>query len=363
MNCGLHFPLQFLFCLLFAAAFMDAGQSGAVAADDTKTYRIEVVQPLKVGDRIHMQRDIEETLSDTVTIDHSERGRQSSGTNELKFSGDLEVLAVDKQGVPTRWKVTAGAVSAHAAAANSHEELVKPGTVFIVELKDGKATVSPNENGAVPSGAVLSDSATKLLPLVFEASGPKGGAGLNEIIQSAKPQPVGGTWSVNSKAAADSLREFDSKLKASDVTGTVKLKALIGDTEKKNLSVEYSVTAKSKNPSDPPAGMKRAGAATREESGTIVIPADLSTGYLSAKTTIRITGMYKKSDPYSRSDTYKTGPRSTKTITHHFQVPEGDALNRVIKVNTVLTYERVGGAEKTVSSSAASAGDSTTSSK
>ncbi len=353
MNCVLHFLPHTVCCLLFTVAFTDAGERSAFAADDAKTYRVEVMQPLKVGDRIHMQRDIEETLSDTVTIDHSERGRQSSGTNELKFSGDLEALAVDKQGVPTRWKVTAGVVTARDAATHSHEELVKPGTVFIVELKEGEATVSPNQNGSVPSTAVLPESATKLLPLVFEASGPKGGAGLNEIIQSSKPQPLGATWSINAKAAADALHDFDSKLKPSEVTGSVKLKALVGDTEKKDLSIEYNVTAKSKNPSNPPAGMKRVGGATREESGTLIIPADLSTGYLSAKTTIRITGMYKKSDPYSHWEKYKTGPRSTKTITHHFQVPEDDALNRVIKVNTVLTYERVGGAEKRSPSSTA----------
>jgi hypothetical protein len=201
------------------------------------------------------------------------------------------------------------------------------------------------------------------LPLVFEASGPTGGAELNEILRSAKPQPLGGSWSINAKAAADALHEFDSKLRSSDVSGTVKLKALVGDTEKKDLSLEYNVTAKTKSPSDPPAGMKRVGAATREESGTLVIPADLSTGYLSAKTTIRITGMYKKSDPYNRWEKFKTGPRSTKTITHHTQVPEDDALNRVIKVNTVLTYERVGGAEKAGSTAGASSGASKSSAK
>jgi hypothetical protein len=318
------------------------------ADDDSKTYRVQVVQPLKIGDRVHMQRDIAETTSDTVTIDHSERGRQSSGTSELKFTGTLEALAVDKHGVPIRWKVIAETASTRGPEANSHEELVKPGAKFIAEWKGGKVTVTPDDNGAP-----LSETANKLLPLVFEASG-NGEATLNAIVQSAKAEPLGTSWSVNAKAAVDNLREFDSKLKPSDISGTVRLKALVGDTEHKDLSVEYDFKAKSNNPADPPAGMKRAGAATREESGSLIIPADLSTGYLSAKTTIRITGMYKKSDPYSRSEKYQTGPRSTKTITHHFQVPEGDALNRIIKINTVLVYERIGGVDKKSSASPSS---------
>ncbi len=249
------------------------------ADDDSKTYRVQVVQPFKVGDRVNMQRDIAETTSDTVTIDHSERGRQSSGTSELKFAGTLEALAVDKHGIPTRWKVIAETASARGPDAKSHEELVKPGAKLIVEWKGGKVTVTPDDKTPNGGGPPLSEAASKLLPLVFEASG-NGEASLNAIVQSAKDEPLGGSWSVNAKAAVDDLHEFDSKLKPSDISGTVHLKALVGDTEHKQLSVEYDFKAKSNNPADPPAGMKRAGAATREESGSLIFPTDLSTGYL-----------------------------------------------------------------------------------
>jgi hypothetical protein len=321
----------------------------ARGADDSSAYRVRIVQPLKVGDRLHIQRDIEEAVSDTVTIGGGRRGREALGAMELKFSGRLEALEVDKHGMPTRWKVIAAVATVREPQTKSHEELVKPGTAFTVDWKGSKVAISPQD-----IGHPLSEAAGKFLPLVFEASGASGEASLDEIIQSSKAEPLGASWSINTKAAAENLRDFDAKLKPSDVTGTVRLKALVGDTDKKDLSVDYNFTAKSNNPANPPAGMKRLGAVTREESGTLIIPSDLSTGYFSAKTTIRITGTYKKMDNEKKSNTYKTGPRSTKTVTKDLKVPEDDAINRVIKINTLLIYERVGGVDRKPAASGAS---------
>ena len=323
-------------------------------AGDSNAYRVRIVQPLKVGDRLHMQREIEEAVSDAVTIRGGLRGHEALGAMELKFSGTLEALEVDKHGVPTRWKVIAAVASVREPAAKSHAELVKSGTVFTVEQKGGKVAVASLDNEHP-----LSELANKFLPLVFEASGANGESSLDEIIRSSTAQPLGASWNINEKAAVENLRDFDSKLKPSDVTGTVHLKALVGDTDKKDLSVEYNFTTKSNNPANAPTGMKRLGAAAREESGTLIIPADLSTGYFSAKTTIRITGTYKKMDSEKKSNTYKTGPRSTRTITKDVKVPEDDAINRVIKINTVLIYERVGGIDKKPAASASTSGAST----
>ena len=340
--------------LVMVIALFVLTPGAAFGAEDSSTFRVRIVQPLKVGDRLHMQREIEEAVSDAVTIRGGLRGHEALGAMELKFSGTLEVLEVDKHGVPTRWKVVAEVASVREPAAKSHAELVKSGAKFTVERKGGKVTVSSLDNEHP-----LSELANKFLPLVFEAFGANGDASLDAIIQSSTPQPLGASWNINEKAAVESLRDFDPKLKASEVTGSVHLKALVGDADKKDLSVEYNFTAKSNNPANPPAGMKRLGAAAREESGTLIIPADLSTGYFSAKTTIRITGTYKKQDTEKKSTTYKTGPRSTRTITKDVKVPEDDAISRVIKINTLLIYERVGGVDKKPAASPSTAGAST----
>src|ERR1700693_1022723 len=83
----------------------------AIGAGDSSAYRVRIVQPLKVGDRLHMQRDIEEAVSDTVTIGGGRGGREALEALELKFFGTLEVLEVDKPGVPSRWKVIAAVAS------------------------------------------------------------------------------------------------------------------------------------------------------------------------------------------------------------------------------------------------------------
>src|SRR5207302_8322142 len=111
----------------------------------------------------------EEAVSDAVTIRGALRGHESLGAMELKFSGTLDVLEVDKHGVPTRWKVIAEIASVREPAAKAHAELLKPGAKFAAERKGGKVTVASLDNEHP-----LSELANKFLPLVFEASGANG---------------------------------------------------------------------------------------------------------------------------------------------------------------------------------------------
>jgi len=45
---------------------------------------------------------------------------------------------------------------------------------------------------------------------------------------------------------ATGLHNFDPKLKAADVSGSARIKAIVGDGDKKTLLVEYEFTATSK---------------------------------------------------------------------------------------------------------------------
>jgi len=226
-------------------------------------------------------------------------------------------------------------VSMRLPGGSAHETLVKPGTQFTVSFAGGKATVAEYE-----AKHPLSDDAKKYLPIVFEATGAKGDASLGEILDNASVSK-GVNWNVDSKAAAAELHNFDPKLKPGDVSGTARLKSVVGDGDKKVLMVEYEFTAKTKSPANPPSGMTPV-SATRIETGTVTMPANLSTGYFSAKALIRTTSTYKKTA--TEKQTSKVG---NKTVTKSVKVNEETVIEQSDKVNTLLSYESGGPEGKT----------------
>ena len=299
--------------------------------DDTKPvapqefYKVQLVRPAKAGDRWHMRRDIEQSISESAESNGKAEAPQSGGL-QIKFSGTLEVLAAGRQGEAEKLKVSAGVVSVRRAGSAGHETLVKPGTEFIVAWSGGKATVADSD-----AQHPLSEDAKKFLPIVFEATGAKGDSSLAEIVDSAS-EAKGTSWSVNTKAAAADLHAFDPKMKPSQVSGTARIKAVVGEGDKMVLSVEYEFKATTNTPASPPAGMTPAGA-TRIETGTVMVPADLATGYFSAKTLIHTTGKFKK------TKTEKKSVRSgNKTVTKNVTVNEEMVVDELEKVNTLLTY-------------------------
>jgi hypothetical protein len=49
---------------------------GTAREDDPATFNIQVLQPFKVGDRVRMRRNIDETLGEAVSVGHSGPFRQ-----------------------------------------------------------------------------------------------------------------------------------------------------------------------------------------------------------------------------------------------------------------------------------------------
>ncbi|HEV3418576.1 MAG TPA: hypothetical protein VG056_17265, partial [Pirellulales bacterium] len=251
---------------------VSAVATACAAADDTTLYRVQIVRPFKTGDRVRMKRDIDVSIQVKTTVDKVDRTHSSALS--IKFFGGLEALEVDARGQPTRWKVVADIASVRKDE-KAREELVKPGTEFIAQWNGGKVAVSAKEGGQP-----LSDDAVTFLPLVFQAAGGTGEMTLAAILDPASAQSVGASWKIDSKAAVDDLHEFDATLKPADVAGTVHLKSVAADADNKTLELAYEFSAKSKTASDPPEGMKPL-SSTREETGSLIIPADLSTGYTS----------------------------------------------------------------------------------
>ena len=159
----------------------------AVAAPawaDGGRYKVVVMRPMKTGDTVHLEREIEDVSSETTLVGGVEK-EQTSAAMQLKFAGTLDVMAVDKAGYPTRWKATVGTASVRRGD-GKHEELAKPGMVINVEWHGGKVTVAPDDNRHE-----LSADAQKLLPLVFEASGGSGEETLAEIVNSPSAESAG----------------------------------------------------------------------------------------------------------------------------------------------------------------------------
>jgi len=321
--------------ILLASAFSVVSPHDVRGADNPEFYKVQIVRPMKVGDRVHMRREIEQTTTESTEGNGTPQGAQSA-TTQINFYGTLEVLAIDGHGEPTKWKVSGGVVSVRRAGSSGRESLLKSGTDFTVAWAGGKATVADSD-----ARHPLSDDARRFLPIVFEATGAKGDSSLGDILDNISASK-GTSWSVNSKAVATGLHNFDPKLKAADVSGSARIKAIVGDGDKKTLLVEYEFTATSKKPSNSPDGMTPVGA-SRTESGTLTVPANLSTGYFSAKATIHTSSRFTKNA--SEKMLTKAG---TKTVTKNVKLET--VIDEYDKVNTLLTYETVGGAEQKDSS-------------
>jgi len=322
---------------------------GRALADDTplagtkpvgtpEFYKVQIVPPAKVGDRFHMHREIDRSATESTEANNVPKGSNSLSA-QLTFSGTLEVLAVDKQHAPTKWKVSAGTASLRQAGTLGHESLLKPGTEFTLTFAGGKATVADAE-----ATHPLSDDAKKYLPYIFEATGGKGDTSLGDMLDAGSVSR-GTPWSINTKVAAEALHGFDATLKATEVSGTARIKSDVVDGAKKTLLVDYDFKAEGKKPANPPNGMTPV-SGSLSETGTISLPADGSTGYFSAKAVIHTTGTFKKTE--TKKESVFNG---IKTVTKSVKVTEQTVIDQTEKVNTLITYESSGPGDKNESPS------------
>lgn len=319
-----------LLAIGFAARSAGADDSSlsskpADQAAATQYFKVQVLHPAKVGDRLHMKREIEQSVNEVSETNNQPGGTQNA-TNEINFSGTLEVLAVDKRGEPVRWKVSGGVAGMKGTSGSGHETLLKPGTDFVVSFSGGHAVVADSDEHHP-----LSDDAKKLLPYVFGATGGRGDASLDDILDNSTA-PRSAKWNVNAKAVAAALQGFDSKLKLSDISGTARIKAVVGEGSKQVLTVEYEFKADSKKPNNPTNGTTPV-AATLTETGIISVPADGSTGYFSGKMQIHSNSTFKKTT--NKKETSRVG---YKTVTKNVPVTEKAVIDRIEKISTLITY-------------------------
>ncbi len=308
------------------------------AADEATTYKIQTFHPLKVGDQLHLKREIELTLTSSTTVNGIQRGQQNS-TMQVKFAGNLKVVEVDASGAPVKWEAYTELATGASSAGGKHGELLKPGTMFTAQGQGGTFNITVADTKATPSA-----DAQQALAHVFEAAGPKGEISLGEVLDPKSPQPIGGTWEINSKAAAEQLHGLDPKLSSTEVAGKARLKGFVGQGDKRALEVEYQYTAKTKEPANPPAGMTPLGA-VREEIGSVSVPPDQSTGYIASHATVKLSGKFRKTEKQPRTNRVGSGP-TARTTTTEVNVTTETTITSVAKVNTQIIYQRVGGVDQ-----------------
>ena len=334
-------PLVRLMAIVLGSFAIEAN---VPAADEAASYKIQAFHPLKVGDQLHLKRDIELTLTGSTTVDGNQRGQQTL-TMQVKFAGNLKALEVDPRGAPLKWEAYTEIATGAQSAGGKHVELLKPGTMFTAQWQGGTVTIT-----VADTRLTLSEDARTALARVFQASGGKGEMSLGEVLDSKSPQAVGGNWEINASAAAEQLHSLDPKLNASEVSGKARLKAVAGPADKRVLEVEYQYTAKTKDPANPPTGMTPLGA-LREEIGSLTIPADLSTGYVAAHSTVRLSGKFKKTE--NKQVPVHTGSGSNaRTTTKDVTSTTETTITSVAKINTVIIYQRVGGVDLKIGESA-----------
>jgi hypothetical protein len=310
---------------------IDQKSSETKPSTDAQFYKVQVLHPAKVGDRLHMKRDIEETTTQAAEMNGQPRGTQTSAT-QLNFTANLEVMSVDTDGNPEKWKVSGGVAGLKGNGSAGRSSLIKPNTEFTVSFSEGKAIVESD------SQHPLSEDAKKLLPYVFNATGGKGDTTLDELIDNATASRTA-SWVLNQKALLAQVHEFDTKVKESDITSSARIKAVNGDGDKKTLMVEYKYSASGKNPTNPPEGMKPV-SDSLIASGTLTIPADGSTGYFSSKVQTHTTGVFQKTET-KKQTIFRYGIRQTKDVPVHDQIK----IDQIDHISTVITYGS-GGEEK-----------------
>lgn len=303
----------------------DTTSSSSKSSDDSQVYKVQIMRPMKPGDKLHMKRDIELTFTETTEQD-GQAGSPESRSTQIHFSGTMEVVSVAKHGVPVKWNVSGATATVSGSGTSGSDTLLKPKTDFILTFSGGKAVVADYDNTHP-----LSNDAKKYLPIVFGSTGGRGDSSLGEVIDKADA-PRTGNWNLNASALATAMKGFDSNLTASEVSGTAHIKSVVGDGAKKVLAVQYEFTVNSKKPNNPPNGSTPI-SATLTESGTLMVPANGATSYLSGKMLIHTNGTFKKLG--KKHEENRTGRRVVnKTVDVHDQA----TIDANMTVNTLITY-------------------------
>lgn len=188
--------------------FFTAGAVDGMA----QTYPIKFDRLKRVGDRYTISTISTTEQHVTATMQGTVVSQQDSGY-AVHFTADAEVTGRDVDGTAIINYVVVKCVK---YADEDTLELARPGAEIIFRKSQREAgSRLESKNG---------DVSAESLKYVEDALAEIGSGHADEDIGTRKPQPVGGTWKINTKRAAEQLNESGSlNIKQKNIKGTAKL--------------------------------------------------------------------------------------------------------------------------------------------
>jgi hypothetical protein len=195
-----------------AESVADANVDGS---NPSQAYRIQLSRPMKVGQRYAYTADA--TVVDSATGNLSGRTRTlKPRTASVHFDGEMEVLAVNVFGEPTRARFIVNECAARAL--KEKITVFERGTVVLAEAGRYKTKLSPDRGGMTIEEDMMARSVLNL-PRVDGISD-------DELFGTTHRQKVGGAWSVNREKIVKSWEAQGARMKKESVSGTVRLKGI-----------------------------------------------------------------------------------------------------------------------------------------
>jgi hypothetical protein len=194
---------------------VEDAQAPADGANPSQTYRIQLTRVMRPGQRYAYSAD--------ATVVDSATGKLSGSTKTLKprtvsvhFEGEMEVLAVNVYGEPTKARFLVHECSARAM--KDRITVFKRGTVVTAEATKYKTKLSPDRGGLSIEEDMMARSVLSL---------PKeDGITDDDLFGTRARQKVGGAWAVNPDKLVKSFAAQGSRVQRNNVSGTVRLKGV-----------------------------------------------------------------------------------------------------------------------------------------
>jgi hypothetical protein len=194
------FPIAFLVFAITAAAVAQ-----------TPDYEIKLVRPPKVGQKYTLT--VDGAMTRTATIAVGERKVVNEDGFGVHLEATVEVLEVNKDGEEA--KVACRIAKFTRLTRDGEAELLAAPRVVT-------ATGGKTETEFAVDEGQLSDEAKEALDLVL-MMGEDDGYNDDIIYGTKKRQPVGGSWDVDQKAAADEAKADEVVFDPNDIVGSLKL--------------------------------------------------------------------------------------------------------------------------------------------
>jgi hypothetical protein len=181
-------------------------------------YEIKLVRPVKVGQKYTLTAEGASLRKTKITI--GDQKQKPAATDEdgfgVRLEGTVEILAVNSDGEEGKSACTVD--KCVRITPQGESELVPKGRVITAAGGKDDTTFTLDQGE-------LSPEASAALELILRM-GEEDGYNDDRIYGTTQRQPVGGSWPLDPKAAAEEAKQDGVVFEAKDITGALKLEAI-----------------------------------------------------------------------------------------------------------------------------------------